>query len=494
MQDETEEAAEAAMAAAMEEVMARNFDAVTKTCFVTILKLLDNIIQKPNHPVYGCINLTNTSVQNKIGNVHGGINVLLACGFVRMASSSSSSSPEKLILPLLVESDDDEQKRRRRKKILLDRVIVGRHLLAKRLVQDLHCRPDELPQFRPPPPDATISQPQQPPIGASSVFNPYQGQRFDALSAAVGHNLGPDGNYKSRTEAEVARLERQRQTLQAKSKQKGPMPRNWHATRPGDSTTIMMMEAQSGGGDTTRGGVGSSAVVGSSSSDMGLLAARAMQQNAHANSLEQQGFTTKAMRQLQKLQTAVVYDYTILRLAFPDGTVVRGQFDPDEQLSRVHQIFAMECLVDSSVLFDICDVAPPRAVLSYDSTLEQAKLVPAAKVTIRWRDSRRTSTIRPELFIPSPVQDVVDHSSYTSSSSSTASLFPTANSVSAAAAAATAATPPTAAAVAAHAVVSAADREEELLRRMMGGGGGKKKKKQAGLGASNDDSHKKKPS
>jgi hypothetical protein len=181
------------------------------------------------------------------------------------------------------------------------------------------------------------------------------------------------------------------------------------------------------------------------------------------------------MRKLQKLQKTVVYDYAILRFTLPDGVTVRGHFYPDERLSTVRMYLATECLSDPNAMFDICDVAPPRAVLNYGKTLEKLRLVPAAKVTIRWKEAQRTSTIRPELFLSAASQQQL---SATSSATSTqeAPSFPTAKSLAA----------PTKPAASDETnnnknnynvpTSTAADREEELMRRMMGGGGNKPKK------------------
>jgi hypothetical protein len=445
----------AAVAAAADVVLGNNFDAVTKTCFITILKLLDNVIQTPTNPLYQSVNLQNRSVQEKILRAQGGRELLLAVGFVVPPPEGESSLNDRLVLPLSTNLTPTTT-------TILNRCIAGRHLLENRLLQDLRCPPDDLPKYKPPPPQKVA------PSGAASTsnstissFNPYQGQRFDALSAAVGVRLGPDDSYKSPTEAEVERLERQRRALQEKSK-RSPLSRQWHATRPGASneTTTSTMD-----GDVPPAG----------SSDMGLLAARAMQQNANAAKAEKQGFTTAAMRKLQKLQSAVVYDYAILRFTLPDGVTVRGHFAPHERLEQVRTIFATECLSDPNVMFDICDVAPPRAVLAYDRTLEELRLVPAAKVTIRWQEAKYTSTVRPELFLQQGQPPSALSSTTTASNETASSSFPTANSVAEAAAATT--TRPAADSNTKSNVPTAADREEELMRRMMGGGGGKKKPK-----------------
>jgi hypothetical protein len=271
-------------AEAADAVLGNNFDAVAKSCFLTTLKLLDNVIQEPHNPVYRSVNLGNKTVQAKILWANGGWELLLACGFV-----PDESSEDRLVLPLNEQGGGTTR-------TLLSRCIAGRKLLANRLVNDLHCPMDLLPSYKPPP--ARVSRSvssfsSTSSINTSSTFNAYQAKRFDSLSAAVGVRLGPDDAYKSPTVAEVERLEWQRRALQEKSK-RIPLPRQWHATRPDTSseTTSNMMHgdvatAIEGGND---GG-----------SDMGLLAARALQQSSNAAKAEKQGFTTAAHAQVAKV-------------------------------------------------------------------------------------------------------------------------------------------------------------------------------------------------
>jgi hypothetical protein len=48
----------------------------------------------------------------------------------------------------------------------------------------------------------------------STGFNIYQGRRFDGQSAAVGANLGPPEGWKSKTEQELNRLQKQQAKMQ----------------------------------------------------------------------------------------------------------------------------------------------------------------------------------------------------------------------------------------------------------------------------------------
>ena len=64
-------------------VFQNNFDADTKTCLVTLIKLLDNVLHKPGNPKVRTIRLQNEAFCQKIGCRNGGIEFLEACGFQR---------------------------------------------------------------------------------------------------------------------------------------------------------------------------------------------------------------------------------------------------------------------------------------------------------------------------------------------------------------------------------------------------------------------------
>jgi hypothetical protein len=121
-------------AEAADAVLGNNFDAVAKSCFLTTLKLLDNVIQEPHNPVYRSVNLGNKTVQAKILWANGGWELLLACGFV-----PDESSEDRLVLPPNEQGGGTTR-------TLLSRCIAGRKLLANRLVkictvQWTCCRP-----------------------------------------------------------------------------------------------------------------------------------------------------------------------------------------------------------------------------------------------------------------------------------------------------------------------------------------------------------------
>lgn len=57
---------------ALDKILQTNFDQDSQTCLVTLIKVIDNVIQKPNNPKVRSIRLANPAVQEKIVDKGGG--------------------------------------------------------------------------------------------------------------------------------------------------------------------------------------------------------------------------------------------------------------------------------------------------------------------------------------------------------------------------------------------------------------------------------------
>jgi PUB domain/UBX domain len=483
-------------------ILSHNFDSVTQPCFLTLLKLLDNAIAKPHEPLVRRIKFSNAAIAAKIGNCQGGVEFLTACGFIPQEaltaqrlgggapfdSESSAtivaSSPPLPSLILVLEPEREN----------LERLVTARRLLETHLVQDLKCDESDVPRFRPPPmpqPVVLTSDPTMKEAPSSSnttmntaaaavapaatatatvVFNPYQGQRYDALSAAVGASLGPDANYTSPTLAELHRLQARREQLQQQFMHNDiTMNRQWTVTLPGGMTAPPPSSASA------------TAAVSSNvpaSFDASLLAARAQAQYQERVQRETGGFTTAAMRQVQRLSRQRVYAHVLLSIiAGPDGTKLSGQFRPDETIGTVMSALQSDCFArassannDHDLEFDLY-VTPPRRLLLPHQTLTEAGLVPAAKIFLSWKgwaaEALKSSDCGTAAWISDHLLPSNDNASSTTTREALA--FP-------------ASVPVVAPPSSSSAVASAMDvdqdskpaakklsKEEQLLRRMMGG-------------------------
>lgn len=457
-------------------VLHHNFDAVSKACFVTVLKLLDNVLQKPDNLKVRTLSLNNTVVRQTVVNCVGGVELLRACGFSAPDETAASSTTPLQRLVLLREHEN---------KTLL---VTARRLLQTRCLTELGCTLDELPKYKPPPPAAL---PSAKTTTASAVpFNVYQGQRFDVTSAAVGENLGAPARYQSKTQVELERLQKQREALELQqqqqlfsNQQQSYNPREWTLTTPSTTTTNRTTNATAAAtgafhavvnavsGSATSGGGGSS-----SGGDMSLLAARAQKLHDERMQREQGGFTTMAMRSLERLQRQKVYSHVTVCLQFPDGCKLYGKFLPCETIQTVKDSVTRDCLFTAELTtiaqqqqqqpfpndFDLY-VTPPRRLLNVQHSLEKEGLVPAAKIFVSWKTTPPTppfSYWKAELLATLPQL----------SSSSSSILFPTSIAVTAAIVddSNDKDKKPKAKTDKAKSKTKASSREDDLLRRMMG--------------------------
>jgi hypothetical protein len=395
-----------AMEEALLQIFQSSFDADSKACLVTLMKVLDNVLHKPGDDRVRTIRLSNAAFHGKVGSRPGGIDFLLACGFCRQAAAPALLSSHTDVPTAVAGPDDTLYLSPELEKT--SRLVTARRLLMRRAVEDLHVREEELPPFREPPRVATLASTaaaaaaagagagagtMHNTTAAGASFNPYVGQRYDAKSAAVGTNLGPASDYISPTDAQLQILQRQQAKLEQQAARKF-RDREWKAWAPGEAVQLVVDAASSA---TT------TASAAAPKSDSALLAQRAQRLEASRREREQGGFTTAAMRQVAKLKTKKVYSHVQLTIQFADQSKLTGKFLPKEKISHVLESLRNECLLEGSTRELDLYVAPPRRLLPPEATLEQEGLVPAAKMFASWRVG---STPTPgEAFLRAPLFD-----------------------------------------------------------------------------------------
>lgn len=318
-------------------------------------------------------------------------------------------------------------------------LVKARRLLMTKAIEELGLKADELPKYKPPP-RLTVAEA---PSGTSeNGFNPYKGHRYDAKSAAAGKKMGPDDDYISPTEQQLQALQAA-QALLENSFHKPILDREVLASLP--NSTPAHAATDSTASESTSGGP----------SDGAMLAKQFQQRDQERRQREEQGFTTKAMRDLEKLKKQKVYSHAQIRVQFSDGSALEAKFLPKEPISVIKAV-VKESLVLASSDFDLY-VAPPRRKLNEAMTLEEQGLVPAAKIFLSWKvdcapekGSPVGSFLKPELFRPGGEP-----------------AYPSAKSVVPAEGDARTAKK----SKGVDDGVSKPDREDELLRRMLGKGG-----------------------
>ena len=374
---------------AWKHILQSNFDATTKDCLNTLLKIIDNIISRPNEPKVRTIRCANAAIEKKVGRCTGGFDFLYSIGFIPKYPALGGQTPETLVL--IPENESKET------------LLMGRKVLIDSAVGDLNMNGDDLPPVPKvkeaalpastlaPPPSSTStssSRPNNNSRGPTSQFNVYKTHSHNIQSAAMG---APDPY----AEAGMSSTERQLQNLQSKKErlekemQDIESDRGLVAYRAGSGPAPIETSAA-----TASGG-------GGGKTDSSLVAARMKRMEEERKKREEGGFTTKAMRDLEKMKKAKVYSHAQIRVNFPDGSNLHAKFLPREKVSSIRSVIksAFQPSLVESLDFDLY-VAPPRRLLDNTKRLDEEELVPAAKIHVSWKvgGSPSGSYLRDELF------------------------------------------------------------------------------------------------
>lgn len=92
---------------------------------------------------------------------------------------------------------------------------------------------------------------------------------------------------------------------------------------------------------------------------------------------------TKAMREKDEQRERRKYNYTLLRIRLPDGTLLQGTFYAWDRMPVLFQ-FVRESLVDGWQPFELIAPGNQRLKESEDVALAECNLVPAAVITFNW--------------------------------------------------------------------------------------------------------------
>jgi len=447
---------------AMDTLLTHNFDADTKVCIVTLLKMIENLIQQPTNQKVRSIRVGNPTFHSKVACRPGGVDILMACGFTRetpspgllsstsaAATTASNDSTTATTMLVLLPSNESTST-----------LLEARSMLVQCALQQLQMTTKELPTQKPPPPPVTVGASRS---NNKASFDPYKTQRHDGASSAAGMKVTPDSTYVSTTEKQLHQLEQKQTKLEQSNLGGKPFERQLVAGLPGTtSTTSSSMNVVDVVSSSTTSAKG----------DGSLLAQQFQKRQQERLAREEGGFTTKAMRDLEKMKTQKVYKFVSLKIQFADGSHVQGKFRPHETVATLIKVIQKECLVWSDAAFDVY-VAPPRRLLQPAKTLKEEGLVPAAKIFVSWKVESTPSEgtpvgsfLKPELFssreveqpqFPNGIPLVGGGGGETKKSTTTKKSQENTK-----------------------AATTAEEREEEMMKRMMGGRGRKTKSKLVG--------------
>lgn len=375
-------------------VLNTNFDAATKDCLNTLLKIIDNLLSRPNEPKVRSLRCANATFDKKVGRVKGGLQFLYSIGFVPKYPAFGGGGGGD-VPPETLEMTSENESR--------DTLLHARKVLVQSAVTDLSIDKDDLPPvpkapaavpkstFTAPPATTATSNRQS----SSSGFNIYKGHSYNVQSAAMG---APDPYMEaglSNTERQLQQLQSKKDRIERQIQSDVKMDRGLVAYKAGSGPTgIISSNASSSseGRGTTGGGRG----------DSSLIAARMKRMEEERKKREEGGFTTKAMRDLERMKKAKVYSHAQIRINFSDGTHLHAKFLPREKVSAIRSVIesSFEPSIAHSLDFDLY-VAPPRRLLIDTKTLEEEELVPASKIHVSWKASGAPSGkfLRDELFL-----------------------------------------------------------------------------------------------
>jgi hypothetical protein len=394
---------------ALQNILKSNFDTESKECLQTCLKIIDNILSRPNDQQVRSLKLNNPVVKKKILSKTGALEFLFSLGFEEKTSSSTVgfdfdqssnrivSNPEVIAMSPMREDSTVLIHIRNEISIILSKELK----VDEKTIPPMPCLPDTNTSY------TTKS--------SNLTFDPFRSSSFNVQAAAVGapnpNSIVPDGSSAKSTSTTEKKLDMLKQKqIQLEQTFQSLQDRNIVAYLPGDVGPIVTVNSP---GD----------VILDSKGDGALIASQ-LKKRMEDKRKEDTGFTTKAMRDLERMKKQKVYSHTQLKIFFPDGSRIEAKFLPNETVAAVRNVVKSTFLPQHQAHFDFdLYVSPPRKILSESKSLREEGLVPAAKLHISWKigfDKSPVSGSSPGSFIQQHF--------FTSSSISSGNEFP--NSVS----------------------------------------------------------------
>lgn len=445
---------------AIQNILSSNFDSLSIEYFKTTLKILDNILSTPTpspdasfstvtatatttslskNIKVRTLRLTNATVQKKIVEKKHGLDLLLhvigfeyqlsqqvqvpslsnnnnvlGFDFDRSSSSNNTNSNNQFISSspsssstsdtiVLLPSNENQH-----------HIQSARNVIAKVLVEQLNIPPGEIPT----PPSMKQQAVKKAAPNAVLPFDPYKAHAYNTQSAANGVP-NPNSVIPGKRQDEKSTTERQLEILQKKQKeleqnmQSKLHDRNIIAVLPGVVQGPIVTLQSSNNNNSGDGGFLSTTTT---KGDSSLIAIQMKKREEERKKREEGGFTTKAMRDLEKMKKQKVYSHAQLRIYFPDGSRLEAKFLPNECMSVVKKVVSssfvpmMSSSTSLELKFDLY-VSPPRRILNDKKNLTEEGLVPAAKIHVSWKDgysppagSRPGSFLQLHLFEVASIQ------------------------------------------------------------------------------------------
>lgn len=346
--------------AAIEEVLNKNFDQDSRKCLLIVVKYLDNLIKFPYAAKYRSINTTNSHFQNNISRCHAE-GCLLALGFQPIGVNSV----DKLEFSYDITSRNSSQSQGDQPLLPVESLYEARRMLVDQL-EVLGTPREDIPPL-PPLPQRTEDI-QQPIVIPFDPFKPLIVSTSPA-EAALKRDTADSGG-KTNHELEVLKQRKLeiegspesvfRQTIVyiVNEDRKSSIEQNEHKDSVADA------ELDSYNPETSKS----------------LIAAIKRLTSENDTPL-----TTKALKELQRLKSELVYNETTIKIRILPNVIAVGHFHPRHSINTIVTWLRHEVL--NSSLFDSHSQlkifrAPPKEFLSDEKTLGELGLIPAATLYI----------------------------------------------------------------------------------------------------------------
>lgn len=314
-------------------------DAELKKAFKTLARLLKNVLNAPDNPKFRLIKTDNPAISTIFENNRKLLQYLILVGF-------TDKSKKENKFELVGELAPSE----------LDTVYRAYMTLVETCVKSFSKG------------GFSMSVESFPGYVTGKEFNPYKTIKFSTNSLSKEKKKPAQG---SRFEKALKKLYLEREQIM----ESAGLPKRYFVAFTSLSEAMKFQKEGEESSDEEN-----SKIVRKANKRLVMLAKRAQDKQSKRS----KQFSTLAMREFEKLKDQPVFTRALIRVKFPDGTVLQAFFSPREKVSDVISYFAQYLKTKSDMyLF----MAPPKKILEEDMSLEDAKLLPCVRLYAGFHDS-----------------------------------------------------------------------------------------------------------
>mmetsp|Transcript_6768 Transcript_6768/g.7775 ORF Transcript_6768/g.7775 Transcript_6768/m.7775 type:complete len:370 (-) Transcript_6768:81-1190(-) len=324
----------------VEKMRIPTFDEDAKVVVETLLRIVSNVVRFPGEPRFRMMRVNNPVVSKMVNLYEQSLGYLTLLGF----EFQTVNGEQQIVLS---KGKENMAELKAGLKILKETALdLG---MPKALVDNV--------------------------TGQSSKVNTMKFNPYASMVVSVGVAPKPNGS-NSRMEKEVQRLKEKREKIMNEA---GVPQRNLRVFEPSSSKAARRFSRISAITATA------SSVM--SKDDSKLL--KEVVKDQQESQRRSQQFSTKAMRELQKLKNSKVFTRSLIRIQFPDRTILEMCFSPAEVVGDV-LAEVNSCLKSARATPVYLYQTPPLRRLDLTATLDKCGLKPAALIYAGWEKQAPT--------------------------------------------------------------------------------------------------------